>query len=190
MNASDYVASITEEIRVHVQDPMCKVKDVLWCRIYFTCRTHLLKLLNGIFCPGGRLHAHFVKRPDNDQWVHFKDSFWYKRPSELPLDDQDTMFTLTGENYLKVLRSNSHVLMKKRNFNFFYDVDSWRRTGFCCLCSMNYSDDECSKFVDADLNECVCGCSREHHYIDEEWDVVFEKEGITGYDIPFVKRDD
>jgi hypothetical protein len=184
MSADVYLDKEKKELQEHENEPLYYAKtDLLWCHIYFMCEDHLRPCLSNIFHPGGLLNGHYIRRhlydektKDKDQWVHCKDSFWYNRSENIY--EGDTVFTLNNKNYLRTLRSKNSELLRKRNFNFWYWYKSWRMTGFCCVCEHEAGMDlgKCVRFDEGCQPDiCSCGCPKSIHYIDDDWDRVFDE---------------
>jgi len=153
-------------------DDLYFVKKNMWIRIYFTCKKHIYSSLSSVFYMGSRLHFHYVKS-DTNAWGHFHDKYLY--PNECKQIEynniyENSEFILTEKNYKKVLREKSDLLIKKRNFSFYYDEQSWRQTGFCTFCESKF--EECNEYTNINNRGgiCDCGHSKKSHYFDDEWD--------------------
>lgn len=182
--ANEWLEKAEEEL--DSAKPLDYIKKLMWARIYFFCDNHMMGCMNGIFCPGGSLNYHLIRRTDSDEWVHFKDEWFYQNRDSLPWDTLKTEFRLTSKNYQKVLRSRSKEILEKRNFSYVYlPHKSTRNVGFCMVCDFKegrLADSSCPKFEEsettdtseASVNKCTCGCPKRLHYFDESWDRFYD----------------
>lgn len=185
LQADEWLSREDEKLKKHRDDSLYFIKKQMWINVYFSCGQHLMSNFSSIFYMGSRLNGHYVKKPDSDEWCHFKDKFYYmyKRDDTKIYDEINTLpvvFKFNKKNYKTILRQKSDLILRKRNFNFLYGQQSWRKTGFCMICEVTHhwdpEDSPCAGYFDA--CDC-CGHAEKHHYTDSEYDVEFNKRQLS-----------
>lgn len=156
------------------------VDDARHLRIIFTCDPHLFPVLSDTYCGGGTKHCHYTRcesecgEPSEDCWVHSKDSDLYHLQDDLDLQDRPIEMQFAAENFISALKSHSDLLLRKRNFSFYFKPHhSLRPSGWCTACTMYRREEHrCLLYTERDeLNSvCACGCPKSLHYFDPEWD--------------------
>jgi len=164
----------------HIELTSIKKSDIL-LNVIFSCDNHLMANQSAIFYMGEYLNNHYIKKMHTNDWVHFKDYYYWIEPNDLKLNEGEILFVLDSTNYLKILQENSNLLFNKLN-NYFYFGGSLYKSGFCTVCNNceKYTALGCRDYINRELVNtlglklCECGCPQKVHYIDNEWDSYFK----------------